>query len=245
MPNNKWKRPNALKHGIYASPAVIAGEDPREFEEVHAALIEEWMPDGALEEEAVFSIAKAIWSKRRGQQFLEVQLLTNALDVKHPSFDEALGLRGLAAVMEQQPETAFDEYANRSLRPDKVKHLQKKFPRLNFKSSSEWAKAVVNEINSVLLPAITFSVREPPEEWHKVPDELRRRMDNMLSIRRAIASDPLFEKELALDERLDARIDRLFKRLMHIKSMKQILRQTCTEREDNQPLKLVAKRTTK
>ena len=59
-----------------------------------------------------------------------------------------------------------------------------------------------------------------------MPDELRRRMDNMLSIRRAIASDPLFEKELALDERLDARIDRLFKRLIQIKSMKQILRQT-------------------
>ena len=68
------------------------------------------MPDGALEEDTVSSIAKAMWSKRRGQQFLEVQLMTNALDVKHPSFDEALGLRGLAAVMEQKPETAFDEY---------------------------------------------------------------------------------------------------------------------------------------
>jgi len=67
--------------------------------------------------------------------------------------------------MEQKPETAFDEYANRCLRPDKVKHLQKQFPRSNFKSSSEWAKAVINEINSVLLPAITFSVRGPPEEW--------------------------------------------------------------------------------
>lgn len=42
------------------------------------------MLDGALEEETVFSIAKAMWSKRRGQQFLDVQLLTNAFDVKHP-----------------------------------------------------------------------------------------------------------------------------------------------------------------
>ncbi len=111
--------------------------------------------------------------------------------------------------MEQKPETAFDEYANRCLRTDKVKHLHKKIPRSNFKSSSEWAKAV----NSVLLPAITFSVRGPPEEWHKVPDQ-----------------------ELALHERLDARIDRLFKRLIQIKSMKQILRQTSTEREANQQL---------
>jgi hypothetical protein len=85
MPNNdKRKRPNALKHGIYASAPTIEGEDPQEFAALHADLREEWMPDGALEEETVFSIAKAMWSKLRGQQFLEVQLLTNALDVKHP-----------------------------------------------------------------------------------------------------------------------------------------------------------------
>ena len=78
-----------------------------------------------------------------------------------------------------------------------------------------------------------------------MPDELRRCTDDVLSIRRAIASDPPFEQELALHERLDARIDRLFKPLIQIKSMKEILRQTSTEREDNQQLKLVAKRTTK
>jgi len=117
MPNNdkSKKRPNALKHGIYASAPIIEGEDPREFEEVHAALIEEWMPDGALEEDTVFSIAKAMWSKRRAQQFLEVQLITTILDVQNPFFDETLGFRAFAALISQKPEGAFEE-ASRYLR---------------------------------------------------------------------------------------------------------------------------------
>ena len=249
MPNNdKSKRPNALKHGIYASAPIIEGEDPREFEEVHAALIEEWMPDGALEEDTVFSIAKAIWRKRRAQLFLEVQLMTTILDVQNRFFDETIGLRAFAALLNEKPERAFEEQS-RYLRADKIDYLKKKVPRSNFNSSSEWAQAVINEIKTALLPAATFKAPEAPEprdELVELLDEADRLRKKIMSLHRATTfSGPLFEQELALHERLDAMIDRLFKRLIQIKSMKQILRQTSTEREDNQPLKLVAKRTTK
>ena len=45
MSNQKFKRPNALKHGIFAATAIIPGEDRREFEELHTSLIQEWQPD--------------------------------------------------------------------------------------------------------------------------------------------------------------------------------------------------------
>jgi hypothetical protein len=245
--NDQRKRPNALKHGVYASAPIIEGEDPREFEALHAELREEWMPDGALEEDTVASIAMAIWRKRRAQEFLQVQLMTTIFDVENRFFDEAIGFRAFATLINEKPEGAFEE-ASRFLRPNKIDYLKKKFPPSHFKSPSEWAHAVINEIRTELLPAVTFKVPEAPKgskEWVELMDEAGRLQKKMASLHRATFSSDLFEQELARHERLDAMIDRSIKRLIQIKSTKQILRQISTEREDNQPLKLVAKRTTK
>jgi hypothetical protein len=58
-------------------------------------------------------------------------------------------------------------------------------------------------------------------------------------------SDDLFKSQLALDERLDAMIDRAVKRLIQTKAMKQMLRQTgALERADEQPRKIAAAKST-
>ena len=36
--SRKCKRPNAQKHGLFARPLIIPGEDPREFDQILAAL---------------------------------------------------------------------------------------------------------------------------------------------------------------------------------------------------------------
>ena len=95
-------------------------------------LIQEWAPAGATEEDAVLSIAKAVWRKRRVQKFLEVQLATNALNPKHPSYDEPLGLIRLVGHMTAEPEDAFEKYAAHCLRPDKIYYLRQKFPLSDF-----------------------------------------------------------------------------------------------------------------
>lgn len=74
MSNQRQKRPNAQKHGAYATTLIVSGEDPQEFQDLYSGLAEEWMPVGATEEDAVLSIAKAVWRKRRVQKFLEDQL---------------------------------------------------------------------------------------------------------------------------------------------------------------------------
>lgn len=44
------KKPaNAFKHGIFAAVMIAPGEDPEEFEELHAELVREWEPDWATE----------------------------------------------------------------------------------------------------------------------------------------------------------------------------------------------------
>lgn len=228
MTSSAVKRPNAVKHGIFAATAILPGEDPQEFARLHSDLIEEWAPVGATEEDAVLSIAKAVWRKRRLQKFLEVQVTRNLGDANHPSYDETLGLSLFAAVLQLRPATAFEEYAHDFLRPDKIKYLNKKFPRPNFSSTPEWAQALINEIRTVLVPA--SKAEDPQVEIY-----------SELHLSAATVSGDLFKQELALDERLDAMIDRAVKRLIQTKAMKQMLRQTDAVRADDHPRKNRAK----
>jgi hypothetical protein len=88
----KWKRPNAQKGGVFAEPLILPGEDPREFEAIHAALIEEWAPSGPSEQSKVYGIADAMWRKRRSQIFVQAKAISNSSHPDHPAFDEARGL---------------------------------------------------------------------------------------------------------------------------------------------------------
>jgi len=235
MRNQKWKHPNAQKHGVFSKTAIVPGEDPREFEELYSGLVQEWEPAGATEEDAVLSIAKAVWRKRRVQKFLQVKLTKNFLDPRHPSYNESFGLLGFlldfAAIMRTKPEVAFEEYASRWLRADIVKYLRQKFPRSDFKSTSEWARAIMDEIASMLL--LASKIIEVPEAADMAA----------LTLSAASLSDDLFRQELALDERLEAMIDRAVKRLIQTKAMKQMLGQTSTMRADDQPRTIVARGT--
>ena len=144
------KRAPALKHGAFAQTAILPGEDPREFEELHSALIEEWAPIGPTEEDAVLSIAKGVWRKRRAQKFLEAEIEICRFDPEHPLYDEAQDLRVLLSIMETAPflnfvETAPDiferylqEAINRLVSGFQADYLQEKCPRQNFESASAW-----------------------------------------------------------------------------------------------------------
>ena len=203
MRNKNWKRPNAYKHGAFTLIAILPGEDLREFEELHSALVEEWKPQGETEEEAVLSIAKGQWRKRRVQKYVEIRVAKNTLDPSLPSFDERMGLTAFASLMRDEPETAFKK-ASRCLLPDKINYLMRKFPRSNFESTSEWAEAIINEINSV--PLAEFMIAAPFTSA-------------------AAFTEEIFKQELALDERIDAMIDRAVKRLIQTKAIKQMLDQ--------------------
>jgi hypothetical protein len=69
MSNRSPKHLNAVKHGAFAKTAVLPGEDPAEFEELHSALIEEWKPVGPTEEDAVLSIAQGVGANVEHRSF--------------------------------------------------------------------------------------------------------------------------------------------------------------------------------
>jgi hypothetical protein len=63
--------------------------------------------------------------------------------------------------LRSEPEKSFDDQARKYLRPDKINYLTEKFPRSNYQSASEWAKALTNEI--FLISMRDSPGYEPPE----------------------------------------------------------------------------------
>jgi hypothetical protein len=221
MSNHNVKRPNAHKHGIFSATAILPGEDQREFDDLHSASVNEWTPTGETEEDAVLSIAKAIWRKRRLQRFIEVRIRSNEVDPNHTSYFETLGLWGFKMIMMTEPEKAFEQYAIRFLHSGRIKYFLQKFPRSKFKSDQEWRNAVMAEIDSIMA----------------TPDLITSEHVEIFRLQRSAESvpDDMFRQELALDERLDAMIDRAVKRLIQMKAIKQMLDQTVPETEAKRP----------
>jgi len=64
----------ALKHAGYSATTLLPGEDSAAFESFHRALIAEFTPLGALEEEIVAYIARLTWRKQNLQTFRIAEL---------------------------------------------------------------------------------------------------------------------------------------------------------------------------
>jgi hypothetical protein len=148
----KYKRPNALKHGVYATPTLIPGENPKEFEELLAELLDEYKPLGPSLRHAVHCLADSMWRLRRLKKSVQTELYVNTFDPHHPAFNEAWGFAMFMQYLGSDPENCFDQHAKKYLRRDKIDDLKRKFPRTNYQSTAEWAQAVTTEILSALWP---------------------------------------------------------------------------------------------
>jgi hypothetical protein len=206
------KHGNALKHGVFAKIVILPWEDPEEFRILHTAVIAEWNPVGPTEEDAVFTIAKSMWRKRRMQLFLENDMQRCSTYPDHVAYREAHMLRSFCEILESsanKPENF--ELGFRLLSAENRDRLRRKFPRHDFQSTSEWIRAIQNEVTSVLLPeAECFD----------------RSVEVLIGRDAGFFTQEVVKHELAVDERLDAMIDRAVKRLMQAKAYKQMLGST-------------------
>src|ERR1700751_3980946 len=64
----------ALKHAGYSATTLLPGEDSAAFEKLHRALIAEFTPNGALEEDIVADIARLTWRKQNLSTFRIAEL---------------------------------------------------------------------------------------------------------------------------------------------------------------------------
>lgn len=226
------KRPNAQKHGVFAKALILPGEDRREFEALHSAWIEEWTPSGPSEESLVLGLADVEWRKLRSRRFAEAKAISNSLRPDHPAFDETRGLIDFGHILCCEPETAFAEYAGKYLRADKIDYLKQKFPRQNFKSITDWATAVAEEINSVLLPATPGFANDDTDKLGPPTEARRAELIQMQLFVTTINVRNFLDDDLDQQERLDARKARLIKELIEIRTNKQALRRISKDDEE-------------
>jgi hypothetical protein len=233
MSDQRWRYPNAYKHGAFSRTAIVPGEDLDEFEELYSDLIEDVSAVGVLEEHAVLTIARAMWRQRRAQKFIQIEVLLNSSNPDHPGYNEYESLAAFVSSLRAVPDD-FDHFANRLLDAELVKYLNVKFPLSKYKSSQERADAVIKEIESVRMPKANLTSDPRAEDVR------------LMRSSRTFTAD-FFDKELRLDERLDTMIDRAVKRLLQMKAAKQMqmFGQTRTERPDHRVKKIAVKKVDK
>jgi len=199
---------NALKHGAFALTAILPGEEAGEFKKLHAALVEEWMPEGPTEEDAVLTIARCLWRKRRVQHFLHAKIAARAFDPDHPGFDRERVLIGMVAMMELAPDV-LDQVLSVSPGP-LGEYFEQKFPPAKYTSKLAWAQAVRKEITALLNSQLTSPYEEAPADQRLIQSA-------------DVLGEDLFKSELEAEARIDATLDRAIKRLVQTKAMKQVL----------------------
>jgi hypothetical protein len=233
--SRKWKRPNAQKHGLFAKPVLIQGEDLREFDQLLAELIKEWKPLGPTLRDAVFDLADLKWHKRRLRKYVQTQLSIYTFDPDHPAFSEVWGFCMFINYLRSEPETCFERHARKYLRAVRINHLKQKCPRSNDQSTSEWVEAVTHEILS-----FSFPTKPPGLETSELGAEIsdlgvefsdlgeiagQWKADQQVAWSISHARE-LLEWETKESERLDARIARQIKFLFELKAGEEMLYRT-------------------
>jgi hypothetical protein len=187
-----------------------------------------------------------MWKMRRLRKNTQTKVVLTRYDLRNPAFDEKWGLLRFIACLRsepeiEEPETCFEQKASSYLRPDKIDYLKRKFPRSEYKSTSEWVNAITTEIFAVLIPAIPSveNLKIKESDLKEAARELKREVaalddykealrqwnhDCLLVAMTTYASDVL-EYELKQGELLEARIQRKIKFLVELKTMEQMLGQ--------------------
>jgi hypothetical protein len=168
-----------------------------------------------MQEDAVLTLAKGLWLEARIEKFHRGKIVARRLDPSHPAFDRILALQQISDVLKVAP-NCVDELIN-CLPKDLQERLNLECSKSECETVAERARAVRNEIDSVILPEL--QAFEKPLDVHFVE-----------------ASDLLSLEELmqaiTLKERIDAMIDRAIKRLMHLKVIEPMLEQQESDRKN-------------
>jgi len=204
-------------------------------------LIDEWDPCGAFEEEAVFTIASCMWKKRRIREKRQLEVLAHLqtpdpqsskqptpffenrieqlkFTLSHKStaaapsssqfnYDEAMLLQMSASfygdTSEEDVKWKFAFKKNKF-----IDHLKEMVPREKYPKLIDYVRALKTEIDEVLLPRVR---NERPS-------------DDYIAAKTAseFLTDERILEDLALEERLDATMDKAIRRLAQAKALKQL-----------------------
>jgi hypothetical protein len=188
---------NAMKHGAFSTMIILPGEDPDEFRALHGALKKEWDPGGPTEHSKVFDIAKNLWRKRRLAQF---------------HADEAKFHRQQLLWIEDSEIEGLGKFLD-DVRAGK--------PKSELKMPQEWVNILNkydarkdNESEDAWIQRLAGVVAEVREQLISQRGELANG-----AVVNSFCDEDAITAELALEERIDAKIDKDIVALGRMKTM--------------------------
>lgn len=199
------KKRNALKHGANATEGMLWSEKYKDYEALRDALYQEFGPSGSMEEYLVETLLNLRWRRRRLECHEQI-------------------------VMQQR----LDKIREANEHSHHVDNLRSFAPEFAKASTVEQVEAVLASVSPIYSNTIRldwpFKTGDDPQRWGlKIAEGLlawkpEPRSEQSDEFIRTLDLEE-FDKSLDRIERLDANIDRTIRRLMHLKTTKQMYSQ--------------------
>jgi hypothetical protein len=198
------KKRNALKHGANAKEVMLWSERYEDYESLRVELFREFSPSGTSEEYLVQTLLDLRWRRRRldCHEQITIQKRLDGIREVNETSRHIENLRSFAAEFNEATSGEKVEALLARLSPLYSNIVRHRWPPEAGDDASTWGPKIAKGLLSW-----------KPAPRHEQADEFI-----------AIVDLEAFDVTLARIERLDAMIDRTIKRLMQIKTMKQMLR---------------------
>ena len=195
------KKRNALKHGANATEVMLWSERYEDYEQLRAELYLEFSPSGSTEEYLVRTLLDLRWRRRRLDCYdqITMQKQLNEIRENNETSREIEKLAEVASEFEGADTAEKVEAIFSGLHPEDTDVIRSLWPFEAGADPAAWGTKMREDV-----ARWTRKRHEGPDEFVKVFD-----LDT-------------FDDDLARIERLDAMIDRTIKRLIQVKTMKQM-----------------------
>ena len=201
---SKSAKHNALKHGASSQAVMLWSERSSDYETLAAALTREWFPEGSSEEYLVHSLVELRWRRQRLERYerLEAQKRFDQICIANSHRRDWDLLRSFANLFELAKNKKQVEHIIAELGSYFGDLIQQLYPLKTGDDPLTWGVRIAKQLRAIRT--------DPPQE--KANEFL------------AMVDLNQFDQHLARTERVDAMIDRTIKRLIQLKTMKQMNR---------------------
>ncbi len=194
------KKRNALKHGANAKEVMLWSERYEDYESLRAELYLEFSPSGTTEEYLVRTLLDLRWRRRRLDLYDQITMQKRLHEIREEN-EASRHLENLRALAAEFNEATSGEKVEALLaRLGYEEFIREEWPLQEGEDANTWGPKIAKGL---------LSLRSATR--HEQADEFI-----------AIVDLEAFNMSLARIERLDAMIERTIKRLMQIKTMKQM-----------------------
>ena len=196
------KKRNALKHGANAKEVMLWSEKYEDYELLRAGLNQEWTPNGSTEEYLVQTLLDLRWRRRRldCHEQITIQKRLDKIREENETSRHIENLRSFASEFNEATSVEKVEALLAPLSSLYSNTIRNRWPLQTGEGPNTWGPKIAKSLLSW-----------KPAPRHEQADEFI-----------AIVDLEEFDMALARIERLDAQIDRTIKRLMQVKTMKQM-----------------------